>query len=144
MSNRVIDATRQGGMGNAAPKDMRGIAAPPMTFAEAVKYHEKFKWRNVPTKNDRAREAMLNEIWLERQRKEEWRKEAKEQSDVVLQLVRANQVAIPDIIGCARGDPATCVQDNHGWAPCCRARLAAVRHGLLATAVRVEEPGDAA
>lgn len=143
----IVDATRQGGMGNAAPKDTRGIAAPEMTFAEAELWYKKlFDWRTIPTKNQQAMNAMLNEVWLERQRKEEWRKEAKEQAEAVLQAlndVAQLRAALPDIIGCSRGDPATCTQDNHGWSPCCRARLAAVWYGLLATA-RVEEVEDGA
>jgi hypothetical protein len=38
---------------------------------------------------------------------------------------------IPKLIHCAQGDPATCARDQHGWYPCCRARLVAVSEGLL-------------
>lgn len=52
--------------------------------------------------------------------------------------------ALPAIIGCAAGDPTTCTRDENGWYPCCRSRIAAVRHGRLPQPERHDEPGDGA
>ena len=60
MTERDIDAERAGTTGNAAPK--RTLAAPEMTLAEALEYHARFDWKTVPTKSDRAREALVAEV----------------------------------------------------------------------------------
>lgn len=53
-------------------------------------------------------------------------------------------VALPEIIGCAQGDERTCTRDERGWYPCCRARLAAVKHGLIPAPERVKQEEDSA
>src|SRR5678815_4998681 len=59
MTERDIDTTRQGGV-DIAPKHAQ--AAPEMSLSEAIEYDAKFSWRSVPTKSDRARQALLAEI----------------------------------------------------------------------------------
>lgn len=53
------------------------------------------------------------------------------------------RAAMPGIIGCAEGDPATCTHDPPGyWAPCCRVRRRCVAAGLLPAVERVAETED--
>jgi hypothetical protein len=54
----TIDPTRQGGA-DMAP---RSLAAPEMTLEEAVEYDAKFRWRSLPTRSDRARQALIAEV----------------------------------------------------------------------------------
>lgn len=59
MTERDIDPTRQGGTVVAVQPPQ---AAPEMSLSEALEYHAKFEWRSIPTKSDRAREALIAEI----------------------------------------------------------------------------------
>lgn len=115
MTERVVDATRQGG-GNAAPKRVQGGA--PMSVDEALAYRESMAWRQFKPRADRAVEALADE----------------------LARIRA---ALPDIIGCSL-QPPQCPHDQYGWAHCCRVRLACIAHGLQPAVERVEDPGDGA
>lgn len=56
--------------------------------------------------------------------------------------VDAIRAGISDMVGCARGDPAICAHDQHGWTSCCRARLRAVELGLLPSTVPSEPKDD--
>lgn len=59
-TTRTIDTERAGGVGNAGPK--HAVAAPEMSYEEAVEYDRLFRWRKLPTKSDRAREALIREV----------------------------------------------------------------------------------
>lgn len=149
MTERTIDIERSGGTGNAAPK-FGAQAAPEMTYAEALEYHRKFEWRALPTRSDRARQALVAEVErvqaelasdreLSQRQAAAWAPAYRE----VAGEVERYRAALPDIIGCPYGDPAPCRFDDVGFYPCCRARRAAVRHGLLPAVERANEEDGA-
>ena len=144
MIDRTIDAEPAGSTGNAAPKHT--LAAPEMSLSEALEYHAQFEARPVPTKSDRARQALVAEVrrlLFEAEADRELAvRQAKAWADGYRDMaaeVERYRAAIPDIVGCPYGDPAPCRHDDIGFYPCCRSRRAAVRHGLLPAFERVNE-----
>ena len=144
MIDRTIDAAPAGSTGNAAPKHT--LAAPEMSLSEALEYHAQFEARPIPTKSDRARQALVAEVRRLLYELEADRELALRQATAWADAYRdmaADQerfrAALPDIVGCPYGDPAPCRFDEHGFYPCCRSRRAAVRHGLLPALERVNE-----
>ncbi len=148
MTERDIDAERAGGTGDTAPKHT--LAAPEMSLSEALEYHAKFE-KAQTTKSDRARQALVAEVRrllfeLEADRELAVR-QAKAWADGYRDMaaeIENFRTALSDIIGCPYGDPAPCRHDDIGFYPCCRARRAAVRHGLLPAFERVVETEDGA
>ena len=144
MIDRTIDAAPAGSTGNATPKHT--LAAPEMSLSEALEYHAQFEARPIPTKSDRARQALVAEVrrlLFEAEADRELAvRQAKAWADGYRDMaaeVERYRAAIPDIVGCPYGDPAPCRHDDIGFYPCCRSRRAAVRHGLLPAFERVNE-----
>ena len=143
------------------------LAAPEMSLSEALEYHEKFKAPALPTKSDRARQALVAEVRrllfeMEADRElavrqaKAWAESYRDMAAEVERLRKALaytdekwrcsmeellrfRAALPDIVGCPYCDPAPCRHDDIGFYPCCRSRRAAVRHGLLPAFERVNE-----
>lgn len=130
MTDRVIDVERAGGAGNAVPK--RADAAPKMSYEEALEYDAKFRWRALPTKSDRARAALIREV--ERLRDElsgaagALRFERENVRVIAAELARI-RAALPEVVGCAHGEGASCRRPP--WVACCLTRERMVKAGLL-------------
>ncbi len=146
MTERIIDSERAGGT-DTTP---RSLAAPEMTYSEALEYHQKFAWRTVPSRSDRARQALVAEVERLQSEMADDRELARRQTtawasghrDLANELARFRD-ALPGIIGCADGDPATCTHDPPGyWAPCCRVRRRCVAAGLLSAVEKVADVED--
>ena len=142
---------RSGGLETLMNDREHTLAAPEMSLSEALEYHEKFKAPVLPTKSDRARQALVAEVRrllfeaasdreLAQRQATAW---ANAYRDMAADAERF-AAALPDIIGCPYGDPAPCRHDDIGFYPCCRSRRAAVRHGLLPAFERVLEAEDGA
>lgn len=157
MTDRIIDPRRPDSEGIGL---QRLQAAPEMTFEEAVEYHKKFAWRALPTKGNQALAACIREV--ERLREvqtatealADWERETRQmwalkhriaafQLDVTNAEAARFRAALPEIIGCAHGEAATCDRDPYGWGPCCLIRRRMMAAGLLLAVERMTEEDGA-
>jgi hypothetical protein len=146
VTGRVVDPTRQGGTGNAAPKEM-GDGGGLLSVEEALAYRDNIAWRQFRPRADKAVIALAEEV--ERLRVVNANQRAlvelsKSLFDDAQAEVERFRAALSEIIGCACDAALNCTRDAYSWGVCCCIRNRMVKIGLLPAAERVAEEDDAA
>lgn len=129
LPERVIDAERAGGTGNAAPK--RAVGADSVGLDEAMACVDDIEWRHVRTRSHQVMIALRDGV-------HELRGEVYAACSDLARI----RAALSDVISCAHGDGTMCTRDAYGC--CCVIRLRMVEAGVSPAPPRAAEAEDGA